>query len=418
MNLRWEAMNERYEIESTIIASLLKKPELLEKLRVKSGMFKNEKLRGFIDYVLEIGKVDHNEIYLKTTKDKEFLDFQTIQYLYNSDFIGYGLFERYQQDLLNLYQIDKTQEVLSEFNTNPNINNFEEMLNKLQKVSLISANDESGTKQIVDNFIEELYSEEPKQQIHTGYKLMDYKIGGLEPTQLVVIAARPSVGKTGFALNMMLNIASQGYKTSFFSLETTGVSVLKRMLSAETGIELTRIKEIKDLEPDELTRLTDAADKFIKLDIDIHDKSNITVHDVRKQALKSKETQQVIFIDYLQLMQTDSKLDRRNGIEKISRDLKVIANETGAIIILLSQLSRGVESRNDKRPMLSDMKEAGGIEADASLAMLLYRDDYYNHDEVDISGKSIVECNIAKNKDGETGIVEFEYYKKTQRFFT
>ncbi|MCH8678324.1 DnaB helicase C-terminal domain-containing protein [Staphylococcus lugdunensis] len=411
-------MNERYEIESTIIASLLKKPELLEKLRVKSEMFKNEKLRGFIDYVLEIGKVDHNEIYLKTTKDKEFLDFQTIQYLYNSDFIGYGLFERYQQDLLNLYQIDKTQEVLSEFNTNPNINNFEEMLNKLQKVSLISANDESGTKQIVDNFIEELYSEEPKQQIHTGYKLMDYKIGGLEPTQLVVIAARPSVGKTGFALNMMLNIASQGYKTSFFSLETTGVSVLKRMLSAETGIELTRIKEIKDLEPDELTRLTDAADKFIKLDIDIHDKSNITVHDVRKQALKSKETQQVIFIDYLQLMQTDSKLDRRNGIEKISRDLKVIANETGAIIILLSQLSRGVESRNDKRPMLSDMKEAGGIEADASLAMLLYRDDYYNHDEVDISGKSIVECNIAKNKDGETGIVEFEYYKKTQRFFT
>ncbi|MCM3468235.1 DnaB helicase C-terminal domain-containing protein [Staphylococcus lugdunensis] len=411
-------MNERYEIESTIIASLLKKPELLEKLRVKSGMFKNEKLRGFIDYVLEIGKVDHNEIYLKTTKDKEFLDFQTIQYLYNSDFIGYGLFERYQQDLLNLYQIDKTQEVLSEFNTNPNIYNFEEMLNKLQKVSLISATDESGTKQIVDNFIEELYSEEPKQQIHTGYKLMDYKIGGLEPTQLVVIAARPSVGKTGFALNMMLNIASQGYKTSFFSLETTGVSVLKRMLSAETGIELTRIKEIKDLEPDELTRLTDAADKFIKLDIDIHDKSNITVHDVRKQALKSKETQQVIFIDYLQLMQTDSKLDRRNGIEKISRDLKVIANETGAIIILLSQLSRGVESRNDKRPMLSDMKEAGGIEADASLAMLLYRDDYYNHDEVDISGKSIVECNIAKNKDGETGIVEFEYYKKTQRFFT
>ena len=418
MNLRWEAMNERYEIESTIIASLLKKPELLEKLRVKSGMFKNEKLRGFIDYVLEIGKVDHNEIYLKTTKDKEFLDFQTIQYLYNSDFIGYGLFERYQQDLLNLYQIDKTQEVLSEFNTNPNIYNFEEMLNKLQKVSLISATDESGTKQIVDNFIEELYSEEPKQQIRTGYKLMDYKIGGLEPTQLVVIAARPSVGKTGFALNMMLNIASQGYKTSFFSLETTGVSVLKRMLSAETGIELTRIKEIKDLEPDELTRLTDAADKFIKLDIDIHDKSNITVHDVRKQALKSKETQQVIFIDYLQLMQTDIKLDRRNGIEKISRDLKVIANETGAIIILLSQLSRGVESRNDKRPMLSDMKEAGGIEADASLAMLLYRDDYYNHDEVDISGKSIVECNIAKNKDGETGIVEFEYYKKTQRFFT
>ncbi|MEJ7220643.1 DnaB helicase C-terminal domain-containing protein [Staphylococcus gallinarum] len=411
-------MNERHEIESTIVASLLQKPDLIEKLRVKPKMFTHDGMKSFVEYVFDVGKVDHNEIYLKTTKDKSFLDMNTISNLYNSKFIGYGFFERYQQDLLNLYQIDQTQNVLKEFNSEPNINNFDEMLNKLQKVSLISTNEESGTKKIVDHFVEELYSEEPKQQINTGYKMMDYKIGGLEPTQLIVIAARPSVGKTGFALNMMLNIASQGYKTSFFSLETTGVSVLKRMLSAETGIELTRIKEIKDLEPDELTRLTSAADKILKLDVDIHDKSNITTHDVRKQAIKNKDTQQVIFIDYLQLMETDNKLDRRNGIEKISRDLKIIANETGAIIVLLSQLSRGVESRNDKRPMLSDMKEAGGIEADASLAMLLYRDDYYNRDDVDDSGKSIVECNIAKNKDGETGIIEFEYYKKTQRFFT
>lgn len=411
-------MNERHEIESTIVASLLQKPDLIEKLRVKPEMFSHDGMKSFMEYVFEVGKVDHNEIYLKTTKDKTFLNMDTISKLYNSKFIGYGFFERYQQDLLNLYQIDRTQNVLQEFNSEPSIHNFDEMLNKLQKVSLISANEESGTKKIVDHFVEELYSEEPKQQINTGYKLMDYKIGGLEPTQLVVIAARPSVGKTGFALNMMLNIASQGYKTSFFSLETTGVSVLKRMLSVETGIELTRIKEIKDLEPDELTRLTTAADKILKLDIDIYDKSNIAKHDVRKQAMKNKDVQQVIFIDYLQLMQTDGKLDRRNGIEKISRDLKIIANETGAIIVLLSQLSRGVESRNDKRPMLSDMKEAGGIEADASLAMLLYRDDYYNRDDVDDSGKSIVECNIAKNKDGETGVIEFEYYKKTQRFFT
>lgn len=411
-------MNERHEIESTIVASLLQKPDIIEKLRVRPEMFSHDGMKSFMEYVFEVGKVDHNEIYLKTTKDKSFLDMDTISNLYNSKFIGYGFFERYQQDLLNLYQIERTQNVLQEFNSDPNIQNFDEMLNKLQKVSLISASEESGTKKIVDHFVEELYSEEPKQKINTGYKLVDYKIGGLEPTQLIVIAARPSVGKTGFALNMMLNIASQGYKTSFFSLETTGVSVLKRMLSAETGIELTRIKEIKDLEPDELTRLTTAADKILKLDIDIHDKSNITTHDIRKQAMKNKDVQQVIFIDYLQLMQTDSKLDRRNGIEKISRDLKIIANETGAIIVLLSQLSRGVETRNDKRPMLSDMKEAGGIEADASLAMFLYRDDYYNRDDVDDSGKSIVECNIAKNKDGETGVVEFEYYKKTQRFFT
>ena len=124
------------------------------------------------------------------------------------------------------------------------------------------------------------------------------------------------------------------------------------------------------------------------------------------------------FIDYLQLMETDTNVDRRVAVEKISRDLKIIANETGAIIVVLSQLNRGVESRNDKRPMLSDMKESGGIEADASMAMMLYRDDYYEQEDVDDSGKSIVECNIAKNKDGETGVIEFEFYKKTQRFFT
>lgn len=411
-------MNERREIEQTIIASLLKKPDLIEKLRIKPEMFYNQDLKTFIDYVFEVGKVDHQDIYLKTTEDKDFLNFETIERLYNSEFIGYGIFERYQQRLLELYQISQAYEVINEFNQQPTIQNFESMLNGLNDVSMISANDESSTKAIIDDFVEELYSDEPKAQIKTGFPLMDYKIGGLEPTQLVVIAARPSVGKTAFALNMMLNIANQGYKTSFFSLETTGVSILKRMLATKTGIELTRIKEMKDLTPDEITKLTSVASRILKLGIDINTQSNVTTQEVRKQALKSKDEQQVIFIDYLQLMQTDAKLDRRNGIEKISRDLKVIANETGAIIVLLSQLSRGVETRNDKRPMLSDMKEAGGIEADASLAMLLYREDYYNQDEEDELGKSIVECNIAKNKDGETGVIEFEYYKRTQRFMT
>ena len=411
-------MNERRDIESTIISSLLKKPELIEKLRVRPYMFYYDDFRVFMEYVFEVGKVDHQEIFLETSKNKNFLNFDTIQKLYNSDFIGYGIFERYQQNLLEAYQISQANEVINEFNQSPNMQSFEVMLTDLNQVSLISATDETSTKQIVDEFVEELYSDEPKKVIKTGFPLMDYKIGGLEPTQLVVIAARPSVGKTGFALQMMLNIAKQGYKTSLFSLETTGVAILERMLSAATGIELSRIKKKSDLSADDLTKLTSAASEILKLEIDVNSQSNVSTQEVRKQAMKNKDKQQVIFIDYLQLMQTDSKLDRRNGIEKISRDLKIIANETGAIIVLLSQLSRDVESRNDKRPMLSDMKEAGGIEADASLAMLLYRDDYYNQDEEDELGKSIVECNIAKNKDGETGVIEFEYYKRTQRFMT
>ena len=114
-------MNERHEIESTIVASLLQKPDLIEKLRVRPEMFSHDGMKSFMEYVFEVGKVDHNEIYLKTTKDKSFLDMDTISNLYNSKFIGYGFFERYQQDLLNLYQIERTQNVLQEFNSDPNI---------------------------------------------------------------------------------------------------------------------------------------------------------------------------------------------------------------------------------------------------------------------------------------------------------
>lgn len=410
-------INEQYEIESTVIASLLKKPDLLEKLRVKPFMFQDEQFKGFIEYILNQGKVDLNEIYLKSIKDKEFLSNEVIAKLYKTGFIGYGFFERYQQDLLQNYQIIQAQKLADEFRQSSTPETFNHMVDELKDLTSITTKKEDGTQRYAKQLVEDLYSDAPVQRVKTKYKLMDYKIGGFEPSQLVVIAARPSVGKTGFALNMLWNIAKQGHETSFFSIETTGKNVLQRLLATITGIELNRIKNVQDLTPDELTQLTSAIDQILKLGININDDSTTTPQDIRAQAMKNADKSQVIFIDYLQLMSTDTNIDRRVAVEKISRDLKIIANETGAIIVVLSQLNRGVESRQDKRPMLSDMKESGGIEADASMAMMLYRDDYYEQED-DESGKSIVECNIAKNKDGETGVIEFEFYKKTQRFFT
>ncbi|RXS21403.1 damage-inducible protein [Staphylococcus saprophyticus] len=410
-------INEQYEIESTVIASLLQKPDLLEKLRIKPYMFQDEHFKGFMEYVLDQGKVDLNEIYLKSIKDKEFLNNDVIGQLYKTDFIGYGFFERYQQDLLQNYQIIQAQKLADEFRQSSTPETFNHMVDELKDLTSITTKKEDGTQRYAEQLVEDLYSDAPVQRVKTKYKLMDYKIGGFEPSQLVVIAARPSVGKTGFALNMLWNIAKQGHETSFFSIETTGKNVLQRLLATITGIELNRIKNVQDLTPDELTQLTSAIDQILKLGININDDSTTTPQDIRAQAMKNADKSQVIFIDYLQLMSTDTNIDRRVAVEKISRDLKIIANETGAIIVVLSQLNRGVESRQDKRPMLSDMKESGGIEADASMAMMLYRDDYYEQED-DESGKSIVECNIAKNKDGETGVIEFEFYKKTQRFFT
>ena len=410
-------INGQYEIESAIIASLLKKPELLEKLRVKPYMFQDEQFKGFVEYVLNQGKVDLNEIYLESIKNKEFLNNDVIAKLYKTDFIGYGFFERYQQDLLQNYQILQANKLADEFKQSSTPETFNHMVDKLKELTNVTAKKEDGTQRYAEQLVEDLYSDAPAQRVKTKYKLMDHKIGGFEPSQLVVVAARPSVGKTGFALNMLWNIAQQGHETSFFSIETTGKNVLQRLLATITGIELNRIKNVQDLTPDELTQLTNAIDQILKLGININDDSTTTPQDIRAQAMKNADKTQVIFIDYLQLMSTDTNIDRRVAVEKISRDLKIIANETGAIIVVLSQLNRGVESRQDKRPMLSDMKESGGIEADASMAMMLYREDYYEQEDDD-SGKSTVECNIAKNKDGETGVIEFEFYKKTQRFFT
>lgn len=410
-------LNEQYEIESTVIASLLKKPELLEKLRVKPYMFQNEYFKTFLNYVLEQGKIDLNEIYLKSAKDKTFLSNEVIGKLYQSDFIGYGFFERYQQDLLKNFQIIKAKQLADEFKAEGTTESLDVMVEELKELSNITSKKENGTQKFVNDFVEMLYSDEPSRTISTKFPLMDHKIGGFEPSQLIVIAARPSMGKTGFALNMLWNIAKQGYETSFFSIETTGVNVLQRLLATITGIPLKKIMGIKDLTPEELTSLTNAMDKILKTGINISEESSTTTQDIRSQAMKPSDKPQIIFIDYLQLMSTDTNTDRRVAVEKLSRDLKIIANETGAVIVVLSQLSRAVESRNDKRPMLSDMKESGGIEADASMAMLLYRDDYYEQENED-NDKSIVEVNIAKNKDGETGVIKFDYFKTTQRFFT
>lgn len=405
------------EIESTIVASLLKKPDLLQKLRVKPDMFTNVGYSYFITFILEKGSVELNELFIKSAKDKGFISNDELAHLYNTDFIGVGYFESYQDDIIHAYQ-RRESERLANMYQQDDTTSIRELIDNLQAIELLDKTEDTGTKEYINELIEEIYSDAPNNKIKTGFPLMDYKIGGFDPSQLVVIAARPSVGKTAFALNLLWNVARNGYQTTFFSIETTGKNVLQRMLASICKIELTKIKEVSNLTVDDITNLTKGLDDIMHNNVNIVAKSSITTQDVRAQAMKQTDKPQVIFIDYLQLMQTDAKIDRRVAIERISRDLKIIANETDAIIVILSQLSRGVESRNDKRPMLSDMKESGGIEADASIAMLLYREDYYDKDIEEEDGKSTVECNIAKNKDGETGVIEFDFYKRIQRFYT
>lgn len=407
--------------EHAIISNLMHNPKLLSKLRLKPYMFADANTRKFIEFVLDKGKVDVNEIYYKSREDSEFIPTKLLTNIFNSNGTGKMFFMQDQLNILNNYILNKARTEVGEFQSLPSKENFKYLIEQLKELDTLTIEKDNPTDAFLTNVMENILSDTPKTFITTSFKKLDEKIHGFEEGQLNVLAGRPSTGKTALALNIIWNLAKEGYPTTFFSLETGGNNIVERLTSAISNVPLYKIKKSDGLNDDEVDNVM-AAINSIKQhsNFRIEDHAQITPQDVREVAMKDSDKPHVICIDYLQLMKSDlPQKDRRLEVEKISRDLKIIAKETGCLIIALSQLSRGVESRQDKRPMMSDLREAGGIEQDANMIFMLYRDDYYNRELADDdTGKSDIELNVAKNKDGETGVVELEFYKKTQKFYS
>ena len=406
--------------EEAIVSNLMRNPDLLGKLKLKPQMFTDDKIQGFIQYVMDNGKVDVNQIYYKSREDKNFISTKRLGDIYNSDGTDKVFFMQDQMNLLENYVIREAAQQTSEYQSMPNRTNFKYLIEQLQELDNMTIDKDNPTDNYLMEVMDNILSDKPKDFIKTGIKSIDNKIMGFERGQLNVLGARPSLGKTALALNMLWNITLAGYPTTFFSLETGGNNIVERLVSSITNIPLYKIKQADGLSDEDTTQVMDAINQIKKhSNLHIEDQAQMTPQDVREVAMKSSDKPHVIFIDYLTLMQSDiPQRDRRLEVEKISRDLKIIAKETGCVIIALSQLSRGVESRNDKRPMMSDLREAGGIEQDANMIFFLYREDYYDKEMQDNeTGKSDIEFIIAKNKDGETGTAELEFYKKSQRFY-
>lgn len=404
--------------EESVISNLITNPNLLVDFKLKPYMFKNEDYQKIIEFIFETGKSDINSLYYKSREDRNFIPTDELKRLYKSEATAPMFFMQDQMNLLNSYVVSRANSLSEEYNELPTRENMHLLIDELQKLNQLSIDKKNPTDEYIKKVMSDTLSDEPRALITTGFKSMNSKLYGFEKGQLNVIAARPSLGKTALALNMMWQMALEGYTTSFFSLETTGDLVVQRLVSSIAKVELTEIKRSNNLGIEKTDKIMNALDLIKKSGLNIFDESNLTPQRVREQAMKQTDKPQIIFIDYLQLMKSDiSTNDRRVEVETISRDLKNIANETGSVIVLLSQLNRGVESRNDKRPMMSDLKESGGIEADANMIMMLYREDYYDREAVDnFTGKSEVEVNVAKNKDGETGVIKLDFYKKIQRF--
>lgn len=273
--------------------------------------------------------------------------------------------------------------------------------------------------------IDELYQQsEEITGLPTGYQALDKMTAGLQPEELIILAARPAVGKTAFALNIAQNVGTKTDRSvAIFSLEMGAESLVNRMLCAEGSIDAGHLRT-GQLSEEEWQNLIIAMGSLSRASIYIDDTPGIKITEIRAKCRKlaqEKGNLGLILIDYLQLIEGTGRENRQQEVSEISRQLKKLAKELKVPVIALSQLSRGVEQRQDKRPVLSDIRESGSIEQDADIVAFLYRDDYYERGdgegEEEAQGpENIVEVIIEKNRSGARGTVELLFTKEYNKF--
>jgi replicative DNA helicase len=251
----------------------------------------------------------------------------------------------------------------------------------------------------------------------SGFKDLDRLTSGFQPGNLIIVAARPSMGKSALVLCMAANIAVRSkVPVGLFTLEMSKAEVTQRLLCSEAKVESQRLRNGK-LAPDDWPRLTEAASRLTDAPIYVDDTGSINMMEIRSKArrLKSRHPDLgLIVVDYLQLMTSGGTAENRvQEVSQISRQLKVLARDLEVPIVALSQLSRAVEQRTDKRPILSDLRESGSIEQDADLVAFIYRDEYYN-DESDQQG--IAEVHVAKHRNGPTDSIKLSFLKRYAKF--
>jgi replicative DNA helicase len=253
--------------------------------------------------------------------------------------------------------------------------------------------------------------------VPSGFRDLDRMTSGFQPGNLVIVAARPSMGKSALALCVAANIAvRKQLPVALFTLEMSKSEVTQRLMCSEAKVESQRLRSGK-LAVDDWPRLTSACDKLAKAPIYVDDSASITMMGIRSKArrLKSKEpTLALIVVDYLQLMTADASYENRvQEVSQISRQLKLLARELDVPIVALSQLSRAVEQRHDKRPILSDLRESGSLEQDADLVVFIYRDEYYDEES---EAQGLAEIHLAKHRNGPTGTEKLSFLKRYAKF--
>ena len=352
------------------------------------------------------------------------LDLMTTPYIAAS-YRSYGEIVRDTATQRRLLQVGQEIEVLvaeREGETTDMVQRAEDLIYDLTQKR--TRGDFVGTNTLVMSSMERLVaaSEHGSEVtgLPTGFEDLDRLTGGFRPSNLIVVAARPSMGKTALALCIAEHVALAEEKTvAIFSLEMSGEELTQRMLCSVAMVDASRMRSGR-LSADDWPRVSQAADRLSKAPIYIDDSEGMTVTEMRTKArrLKAREGLGLIVVDYIQLMEGSPLLRRRDEnrvqeLSAISRGLKMMARDLDVPIIVVSQLNRSPDARNDKRPMLSDLRESGAIEQDADMVLLIYRDDYY---EPDSDSKGIAEVNVAKHRNGPTDRVKLAFMGTYAKF--
>ncbi|MEG0469353.1 replicative DNA helicase [Amedibacillus sp. YH-ame10] len=289
------------------------------------------------------------------------------------------------------------------------------------------ATDFKSSRDVLSTVMQELIklrsSDNHVTGIKTGYNDLDRITNGFQRGDLIILAARPAMGKTAFALNLALNASFYNPGAiAIFSLEMPAEALMKRILSAKSSVQSNKLRS-GNIDDNEFNKLNESANELMATKLFVDDSSNIKISEVfsKCRKLRSEHGLDLVVIDYLQLISGSGKGggdNRQQEISEISRSLKGLAREMECPVIALSQLSRSVESRPDKHPMLSDLRESGAIEQDADIVMFLYRDEYYNKEETpEENATDKTDVDIAKHRNGATGRIELAFQKSISAFF-
>lgn len=424
-------MNEEvYEIESVAITQLMNEPGLLDETILKPKHFGDTRLKKIYNIILKTKSsglsIDLPSI-TATADELGLIDniggFNFLSDLYMS-FVTSANFDFYEKKVVENWKVREsiriTQLLANSMQQEYSLEKFRKANDLLNEIENEGISDDYDLKRSLSNLYIDLTETTGEMNgIDTGFDELNQITGGLQENDLIIVGARPSVGKTAFCLNIGKNAAKRNAATKIFSLEMAEQDLLKRMVSIEGHIQGEKHRNPqKSYSPEDWNKLSNAIGGLENLPLEINDKSTITVSemwaDVRKFKRKHPGKKILVIIDYLQLIQGEDKRQKRyDQISEISRMLKQMAKELKVCVIALSQLSRAVEQRQDKRPMLSDLRESGQIEQDADLITFLYRDDYYDKKT---ENKNIIEIIIAKHRNGSVGTVNLGFIKEYGKF--